>query len=163
VTATSISEEIRRFWDDDAASYDTSPPHHPRRPRELAAWDRRAAPPAAGPSRHGAGRRDRHGFLPPPLTRQGYQVTTVDLSAAMLQILTSQGRPRELAIDTTNADAVSPPQPDPRAVVERHLLWTLPDPGMALAAWRAAAPAAGWRSSRDPRAAPVGHYARAYR
>jgi hypothetical protein len=44
VTATSISEEIRRFWDDDAASYDTSPPHHPRRRQELAAWDRRAAP-----------------------------------------------------------------------------------------------------------------------
>jgi hypothetical protein len=38
VTATSISEEIRRFWDDDdAASYDTSPSHYPRRPQELAA------------------------------------------------------------------------------------------------------------------------------
>ena len=36
VTATSISQEIRRFWDD-AASYDTSPSRYPQRPQELAA------------------------------------------------------------------------------------------------------------------------------
>ncbi len=37
MTATGISEEIRQFWDDDAASYDTSPSHYPRCPQELAA------------------------------------------------------------------------------------------------------------------------------
>lgn len=36
--------------------------------------------------------------------------------------------------------AVTPPAGPFDAVIERHLLWTLPDPGAALAAWRAAAP-----------------------
>jgi len=39
------------------------------------------------------------------------------------------------------ADAASPPDGPFDAVVERHLLWTLPDPGAALAAWRQAVPA----------------------
>ncbi len=38
MTAASILEEIRRFWDDDAATYDRSPSHYPRRPHEQAAW-----------------------------------------------------------------------------------------------------------------------------
>ena len=38
------------------------------------------------------------------------------------------------------ADAASPPGGPFDAVVERHLLWTLPDPGAALVAWRQAAP-----------------------
>ena len=37
MTATSISEEFRRFWDDHAASYDNSPSHYPRRSQQLAA------------------------------------------------------------------------------------------------------------------------------
>ena len=100
MTATSISEEIRRYWDDDATSYDTSPSHYPRRPQR---WRRRPPRCAAcfRPSRHGAGRRAGTGFLPLLLARRGYQATTVDLSAAMLQILTSKARSRGLDIRRT--------------------------------------------------------------
>ncbi|HYN18184.1 MAG TPA: hypothetical protein VEY96_08875, partial [Actinomycetes bacterium] len=35
----------------------------------------------------------------------------------------------------------APPAGPFDAVIERHVLWTLPDPGAALAAWRAVAPA----------------------
>ena len=41
------------------------------------------------------------GFLPLLLARRGYQATTVDLSAAMLQILTSKARSRVLDIRRT--------------------------------------------------------------
>ena len=41
------------------------------------------------------------GFLPLLLARRGYQATTVDLSAAMLQILTSKARSRGLDIRRT--------------------------------------------------------------
>ncbi len=72
------------------------------------------------------------GSLPPLLARQGYQVTTADLSAAMLQILTSKAAPRGLDIDTTNADAASPPRPDLRRHRRTPSAVDLPDPAIAL-------------------------------
>ena len=140
--ATDISHQIRRFWDDDAATYDRSPSHHPHQPEELAAWRaalRRLLP--APPARvldAGAGT----GFLSLLLARQGYQVTAVDLSERMLAALRSKAGGLGLEVRTVHADAAQPPAGENfDAVVERHLLWTLPEPGAALAAWRAAAPA----------------------
>jgi hypothetical protein len=46
-----------------------------------------------------------------------------------------------LAVEVVEGEAGSPPPGPFHAVIERHLLWTLPDPGAALAAWRAVAPA----------------------
>jgi SAM-dependent methyltransferase len=45
-----------------------------------------------------------------------------------------------LAIRTVEGDATHPPREDFDAVVERHLLWTLPDPRVALQGWDSCAP-----------------------
>ncbi len=136
----SISEEIRQFWDADAATYDNSASHHPRRLHERAAWSatlRRLLPdPPAQVLDVGAGT----GFLSLLLAAQGYEVTAVDLSPGMLGVLRSKAGRQGLEVRTVQGDAVSPPGGSFDAVVERHLLWTLPDPGAALAAWRQAAP-----------------------
>jgi SAM-dependent methyltransferase len=141
MTADSISEEIRQFWDEDADSYDNSPSHHPQRPQELAAWGgtlRRLLPdPPATVLDAGAGT----GFLSLLLAGQGYQVTALDLSARMLAALQAKAARLGLAVRTVHADAARPPAENFDAVVERHLIWTLPDPAAALAAWRTAAPA----------------------
>jgi SAM-dependent methyltransferase len=141
MVAVSISEEIRRFWDDDAATYDNSPSHHPRRLHERAAWSatlRRLLPdPPAQVLDVGAGT----GFLSLLLAAQGYGVTALDLSPGMLGMLRSKAERQGLGVRTVQGDAASPPDGPFDAVVERHLLWTLPDPGVALAAWRQAAPA----------------------
>jgi SAM-dependent methyltransferase len=141
MATVSISEEIRQFWDDDAATYDDSPSHHPRRLHERAAWSatlRRLLPdPPAQVLDVGAGT----GFLSLLLAAQGYEVTAVDLSPGMLSMLRSKAGLQGLEVRTVQGDAVSPPGGPFDAVVERHLLWTLPDPGAALAAWRQAAPA----------------------
>jgi SAM-dependent methyltransferase len=140
MAAVSISEEIRQFWDDDAASYDNSASHHPRRLHERAAWSatlRRLLPdPPAQVLDVGAGT----GFLSLLLAAQGYEVTAVDLSPGMLGMLRSKADRQGLQVRTVQGDAASPPDGPFGAVVERHLLWTLPDPGAALAAWRQAAP-----------------------
>ena len=140
MAAGSISDEIRDYWDEDAGTYDNSPSHHPRRPQELAAWGgalRRLLPaPPATVLDAGAGT----GFLSLLLAGQGYQVTALDLSSGMLAALQAKAARLGLTVRTVNADAASPPAENFDAVVERHLLWTLPDPAAALAAWRTAAP-----------------------
>jgi SAM-dependent methyltransferase len=137
----SVSEEIQQFWDEDAAVYDDSPEHHPRRPHERAAWSatlRRLLPdPPARVLDAGAGT----GFLSLLLAAQGYQVTAMDLSPGMLEKLRVKAERQGLGVEIVQADAASPPDGPFDAVVERHLLWTLPDPAAALAAWRQAVPA----------------------
>jgi SAM-dependent methyltransferase len=140
VTA-SISDEIRQFWDVDAAVYDRAASHHPRRPHEQAAWRatlRRLLPdPPARVLDAGAGT----GFVSLLLAGLGYQVTAMDLSAGMLDVLRDKAAGQGVEVQLVQADAASPPDGPFDAVVERNLLWTLPDPAAALAAWRRAAPA----------------------
>jgi len=135
-----IPGEIREFWDEDAATYDRSPAHYPQRPQEQAAWAatlRRLLPaPPAAVLDMGAGT----GFLSLLLAAQGYQVTAADLSAGMLARLTAKAADRGLAISVAETDALHPPEGRFDAVVERHLIWTLPNPAAALAAWHAVAP-----------------------
>jgi hypothetical protein len=64
----------------------------------------------------------------------------VDLSLGMLGQLQAKAADRDLSIKTVESDALSPPPGDFDAVVERHLRWTLPDPGAALTAWHEVAP-----------------------
>lgn len=143
MTDASIAEEIRQFWDEDAGVYDNSDSHYPRRLPETAAWAgtlRRLLP--APPARvldAGAGT----GFLSLLLAGQGYEVTALDVSGRMLQALRAKAASLRLAVTTVHGDAASPPAGTFDAVVERHLIWTLPDPAAALAAWHAAAEPAG--------------------
>jgi SAM-dependent methyltransferase len=137
----SVIEEIRSFWDLDAATYDDSIGHHPRTSLELAAWSaaiRRLLPPP--PSRVldvGAGT----GFLSILAARQGYEVTALDISAQMLARLKDKARREGLIVETIEGDASLLPSGRFDVVVERHLLWTLPDPMSGLNVWREAAPA----------------------
>lgn len=135
-----VSTEIREFWDADAATYDSSPSHHPQRPQEQAAWAaalrRLLPPPPATVLDAGAGT----GFVSLLLAAQGYRVTAMDFSPQMLSRLRAKAEQRGLQLQTAESDALHPPAGPFDAVVERHLLWTLPDPAAALAAWRAVAP-----------------------
>jgi len=132
--------EIREFWDEDAATYDRSSAHYPQRPHELAAWAatlRRLLPaPPATVLDMGAGT----GFLSLLMAAQGYQVTAADISPGMLARLKVKAADAGLDISVAECDALQPPAGHFDAVVERHLVWTLPDPAAALAAWHSVAP-----------------------
>jgi hypothetical protein len=58
----------------------------------------------------------------------------------MLAQLRAKAQHRGLGIEIVEANAAEPPRDGYDAVVERHLVWTLPDPRAALEAWRRAAP-----------------------
>lgn len=133
-------DDIRQYWDEDAATYDNSQQHRPTDPTVHAAWTAalESALPAA-PARVldcGAGT----GFLSLVAASLGHQVTALDLSPGMLDRLRTRAAAAGLDVETVIGPATDPPAGRFDAVVERHLLWTLPDPAAALAAWRSAAP-----------------------
>jgi len=135
-----ILDDIRRFWDDDAATYDNAPGHRPASAAVQAAWtaalDALLPPAPARVLDCGAGT----GFLSLIAARLGHRVTALDLSTEMLAQLGAAAAAESLDVTVVVAPAHEPPQGFD-AVMERHLLWTLPDPRGALVAWRAAAPA----------------------
>jgi SAM-dependent methyltransferase len=136
-------DRIRAYWDADAATYDDSVDHGlaAAPPALRAAWnaalERLLPAPGSRVLDAGAGT----GFLSLSAARLGHRVTALDLSAGMLARLREVAAGEGLDVEVVEASAEQPPAGPFDAVVERHLLWTLPDPGAALAAWRAVAPA----------------------
>jgi SAM-dependent methyltransferase len=132
---------IRRYWDDDAEVYDISPRHHPTDAAVVAAWTaavRRTLPPA--PARVldcGAGT----GFLSLIAARLGHRVTALDMSAGMLEALRRKAQAERLTVEIQLAPAHEPPSGFD-AVIERNLLWTLPEPAETLAIWKETNPGA---------------------
>jgi SAM-dependent methyltransferase len=136
---TDITQQICTIWDEDAAVYDRS--HSSRRPHVLAAWRatlRRLLPdPPASVLDAGAGT----GFVSLMLADLGYQVTAIDISAQMLAVLRSKAARLGLNVRTLRTDVAHPPSGEIfDVIVERDLIWTLPEADAALAAWRDAAP-----------------------
>ena len=98
------------------------------------------APAAAAPARVldvGAGT----GFLSLLAARLGHRVTAADISAAMVGRIERKAAEAGLSVECVQAPADEPPGGPFDAVMERHLVWTLPDPAAAVAAWRRIAPA----------------------
>jgi SAM-dependent methyltransferase len=137
-----LTGRIRDWWDADAPTYDDSTDHGwaAASPALRAAWNaalHRLLPAGGGRVLDvGAGT----GFLSLAAARLGHRVTALDLSGGMLERL-REGAAREgLEVEVVQGGAEEPPAGPFDAVIERHLLWTLPDPAAALAAWRAVAP-----------------------
>ena len=132
--------EIQEYWNRDAATYDRSSSHHPTSPLEKAAWLaalQQFLPPAPATVLDvGTGT----GFLALQAAALGHRVTAVDVAPAMLHRLRAKALEAGVSIDDREGDASSAPEGTFDVVMERHLLWTLPDPVAALAAWRRAAP-----------------------
>ncbi|HZD79969.1 MAG TPA: class I SAM-dependent methyltransferase [Actinomycetota bacterium] len=131
-----IHDRIREWWDADAAVYDHSPSHAASDPLEAAAW--RAALSAALPARGarvldvGAGT----GSMTMLAAELGYEVTALDLSPLMLERAQHKAAERAVRATFVVGPAEEPPPGPFDAVMERHMLWTLPDPDRALRAWR---------------------------
>ncbi|RSN51527.1 SAM-dependent methyltransferase [Streptomyces sp. WAC 04229] len=123
-------------WDAEAAGFDDEPDHGLRDPDVRRAWAARLA--SWLPARPGdlldlgCGT----GSLSLLAAEQGHRVTGVDRSPAMVKLARTKLAGRDAAF--LEGDAAAPPVGEQRfdAVLVRHVLWTLPDPGRALSRWR---------------------------
>lgn len=135
-----VHDHLREFWDRDAATYDRAVSHAVSDPLEKAAWRaalRRALPePGARVLDVGAGT----GSLSLLAAELGYRVTGLDLSSGMLAQARRKASERGLEVEFVEAPATEPPAGPFDAVIERHLIWTTPDPVAALTAWREVTP-----------------------
>jgi len=138
-----VHDRIRDFWDRDAATYDRSASHAVSDPLEAAAWRsvlRRTLPePPATVLDVGAGT----GSLSLLAAELGFAVTALDLSEGMLGKAREKATARGLELSFQVGSAMAPPTGPFDAVIERHVLWTMPDPVGALRAWREVAAPGG--------------------
>jgi SAM-dependent methyltransferase len=138
---TDLHGRIREYWDRDASGYDATRSHAISDPLEAAAWRQAlhdALPePRASVLDVGAGT----GALSLLAAELGYTVTALDLSPGMLAQAERKAGERGLAdrVRIVVGSATEPPAGPFDAVMERHVLWTLPDPVAALRAWRGVA------------------------
>lgn len=78
------------------------------------------------------------GFLALLAAEAGHRATGIDMADAMLAHARAKAEVRKLAVRFERADAEAPPFA-PQSfdlIVERHVIWTLPDPTRALRHWR---------------------------
>lgn len=123
-------------WDARAAAFDEEPDHGLRDPRVRAAWGARLRAWLPGQPGDVLDLGCGTGSLSLLAAEQGHRVTGVDRSPAMVALAREKLAGRDAVF--LLGDAAAPPVGGERydAVLVRHVLWTLPEPGRVLRLWR---------------------------
>ena len=131
------TEQIRQYWDDAAADYDTYADHGLLDSDVRAAWKDLlrtwlpTTPSDVGDMACGTA------TMSVLMAELGHRVRGIDLSGEMVARARAKAAPFGAAITVEEGDAGDPPwEPGTLDVVfARHVLWTLPDPAAALQRW----------------------------
>src|SRR5215212_4838961 len=136
-TPTFVQDAIRRHWTGRAATYDNDGDHGLHSEAQRQAWldliRRWAGDKPLDALDGGCGT----AFLALQLAGLGHRAVGVDGTEAMLALARAKASQAGLGIDFRLADAAELPFPPASfdLVIERCVLWTLPDPAAALADW----------------------------
>jgi SAM-dependent methyltransferase len=139
-TTEAVKAAVTAHWNRRAADFDQGPTHGLLNPAQDSAWRgvlAALAPPAPVLDVLDVGCGT--GFLALLLAEAGHRARGIDLAEDMLAIARAKAADRGLDVPFAADDAEAPALPPASLdlVVERHVLWTLPDPGRALRSWRA--------------------------
>ena len=132
-----IRDAIRKSWDQSSVRYDSCSGHGIRSGEETAAWIRELGRCLPGPSLTvldvGCGT----GAMGLLLAEMSHEVTGIDLSEGMMAKARGKADAQKLSIELMTGDAEHLPVHNESfdVVVNRHLVWTLPHPDVALEEW----------------------------
>jgi ubiquinone/menaquinone biosynthesis C-methylase UbiE len=132
-----IKDAVRKVWDLSSTTYDNIPGHRIGTPEEKNAWIQelgRDLPSVALAVLDVGCGTCAIGLL---FAEMGHRVTGVDLSEDMIARARRKVEESKLVIDLRTGDAEHLPFEDGSfdVIVTRHLLWTLPNPEIALKEW----------------------------
>lgn len=139
LTTKDIKTAVSRYWSGRAAEFDRGPSHGVHTQAQHQAWldllREVAGPPPLKALDVGCGT----GFLALRMAELGHTAVGIDLSEEMLAEARRKTAGTGLPATFQLGDAEAPP-PDGapyNVILERHVLWTLPQPKEALRAWQA--------------------------
>jgi SAM-dependent methyltransferase len=139
-TTEAVKAAVIAHWNRRAANFDEGPTHGLVNPAQDTAW--RAVLHGLAPPEPvldvldvGCGT----GFLALLMAEAGHRAQGVDLAEDMLALARAKAASRGLDVPFRADDAEAPDMAPASLdlIVERHVLWTLPDPARALRSWRA--------------------------
>jgi ubiquinone/menaquinone biosynthesis C-methylase UbiE len=136
-TAHDIKTIVSRYWGGRAAGFDRGASHGILNETQHHAWltllRQVAGPPPLRVLDVGCGT----GFLAMRMAELGHTAVGIDLSEAMLAEAQRKAASSGLAVTFRLGDAEAPPTDGAPydVIVERHVIWTLPQPTEAIRAW----------------------------
>jgi SAM-dependent methyltransferase len=132
-----LSDDVRRFWDAEAATFDEEPDHGLRDPLVRRAWRELLlalmSPAPADVLDLGCGT----GSTAVLLADVGFRVQGLDVSERMIAAAEAKADAAGVDVEFRVGDAAAPRyQPaSVDVVLARHVVWALPDPADALRRW----------------------------
>jgi ubiquinone/menaquinone biosynthesis C-methylase UbiE len=139
LTAQDIKTAVSRYWSGRAAGFDLGPSHGVLNEAQHQAWlsllREVAGPPPLTVLDVGCGT----GFLAFRMAELGHKAVGIDLSEEMLATAQRKAEDIGLPVIFRVGDAEAPPQDGAPydVILERHVIWTLPQPREAARAWQA--------------------------
>jgi ubiquinone/menaquinone biosynthesis C-methylase UbiE len=132
-----VKETVRRHWAGRAATFDQAPNHGLHSEPQRAAWLELLRTWSGSEPLDALDVGCGTGFLALLLAHLGHRVAGVDVAEEMLRLAREKAAAAGRAIAFRPADAERLPFEDASfdLIVERHVIWTLPDPHGALAEW----------------------------
>ena len=132
-----VKDVVRRHWAARAADFDNGPTHGLLSEAQRSAWNQRlqawSGTRAVDVLDVGCGT----GFLALQLARSGHRSTGIDIADEMLGLARAKSEAAGLSVRFDVGDAEHLPYATASfdLVIERHVIWTLPAPEVALREW----------------------------
>ncbi len=130
--------EIKEYWNERSSTFDLSPGHVIANRKEENAWKSLLQDQIGGNNKKILDIGTGTGFLSLMLAEMGYEVVGLDISEEMIEKAKKKAIDRGVKVEFKLGDAENLPFEAGSfdALVNRAVLWTLPDPKNAIAEWK---------------------------